>query len=211
MPAIRDFDREAWASADSFIQCIERSGAECRPTVAPYRAWAAVRLLGYLRDGSPVSVLDRLPSSVKSVTDDEPARRALISEIASAEPTVHVANCQAQGIRRLDDQGIGPLVEGALRRARSLGLLASHFGRELDALPTIAAPMAASRVVEVFCGRTQRRFYLVLGLVEGGFQVVSLQDLPPDLKPRPRPTVILALPPPPDVVSPYIPVPEEQL
>ena len=206
-----DPEVEARAAAESFVQCLERTGTECRPQTGAYQAWAAVRLLGYLRDGSPVGVIARLGTALRATREDGPARKAFVTEILAVEQKLHNADCRTLSLHRFAADGVGPLAQAALGRAERLGLLASDAGPVIRELATIAAPLSEARVAESLCARTDLHFYVLVVPIEGAFRPVSLQTSLPGLAPPGWPTTPLALPVPEDAVSPYIPVAEESL
>ncbi len=139
-------------------------------------------------------------------------RKAFIAQLAAADRGVHDAVCQVIGVGRLegDAGGTARLIEAALARAQRLGLPTMAGLPDLGAVAAAAGRMSESRVAEVSCQRTGFRFFLLMASSEVGFRAVSL-DARPEISDGARPQARVTLPAPEDVVSPFIPVPEEGL
>src|SRR5512138_749415 len=100
-PPPRDLDAEARGAAETFLNCYERDGAECRHQEAPYRAWHALRALVAVRDHSPVALLEELPRALDEVRDDSVGRKTFIAQLTKWEPAARAAQCRPTAVRAL--------------------------------------------------------------------------------------------------------------
>jgi hypothetical protein len=211
-PPPRDLDAEARGAAQTFLNCYERDGAECRHQEAPYRAWHALRALLAVRDHSPVALLEELPRALDEVRDDAVGRKALIAQLTRWEQASRGAQCHPIAVRSLGT-AIEALRQAAMGRVEDLGLGDTAAGGRVGEVSEAAAGLRDAREVRLACAGGRELHLVLAPTPDAGWHPVQLGDTPVAVGAAPAaasaPVVITV--PDSEALDPWLPFGEDQL
>ncbi len=170
-------------SAASFVHCIEAGTSLCISGANISGGWDAFYLLAWLADGSPVSVMDALPSELAAHQDPREVQRRLVQEVERYANAVRGAECDAT-----DAQQLTPLIDEAAalanERLGKLGMLEGNLAAVIDGLAREAHEgLDGGELVRMECSADPYRVYVASRRFDDGVQrVVGMSTmLPPAL------------------------------
>lgn len=180
--------KPAQRAANSFVHCVEMETSHCIQAQDNVGGWDAFYILGWLAGGTPVSILEALPTELSLHADPRLVQRRLVSEVERYALSIRGAECEAGTL-----QPIGPLIDKvaqvAAERMTRLGLWQGDMTTVMQGLVDEAhESLGAGFLVEVQCQHNPHRFWVATRDVDGRHSVVGLTtDLPELLGGHPPP------------------------
>jgi hypothetical protein len=168
-------------TAQSFVHCVEASGSQCVPPAEQLAGWDAFYLLAWLSGGSPVAILEALPSALADHADARRVQRRVVDEVERYSATIRGAACEP-----LSSQPIDPLIDQvaavAAERLRRLGLWQAGMQAVTQGLAEEAHEgLRGGFLVRLDCERDPFRLYLATRERDGRHAVVGITTLLPEI------------------------------
>ncbi len=166
-------------TAQSFVHCMEARASQCVETADQLAGWDAFYLLSWLAGGSPVSILEALPSALADHADPRRVQRRFVDEVERYASTIRGAECTAT-----TSQPIDPLVDQvaavASDRLRRLGVWQGGIGDITKGLVEEAhESLGGGFLVRLECERDPFRVYVATRERDGRHAVVGMTTLLP--------------------------------
>lgn len=186
-PTVEEQLREAVVS---FLHCVERDGAECKSSTAPYRAFQALDLLVAVRDLAPTRLLRELPRRVEVARDELAAHKRIIRQLADLERPLSLAACGPGPVRPAGPH-VMALVKQARERMERLLLHDQPIAADVLEVLEASAQLEALWLVELLCQQGTPVARLAVLFEPAGPVVVGLETTPflPFAPPQPAPPV----------------------
>ena len=162
----------AMRAATSFVHCVEAGKAQCVGSEQASRGWNALYLLSWLGAGSPVAILDGLPSELAKHGQHRAMQARLVDEVERYAPAMRGAECEAERV-----EPFAALVEDAARSANArlerLGLLRGSMQATVGRLVEDAhAELEGGHLVYMSCTHDPYRLYVAVRSGDDERQVV---------------------------------------
>lgn len=166
-------------AAQSFVHCMEARASQCVEAADQLLGWDAFYLLTWLGGGSPVAILEALPSELADHADPRRVQRRFVEEVERYSSTVRGAACTAT-----QSQPIDPLIDqaGAVadERLRRLGLWQGNMQAITAALVEEAHEgLGGGSLVRLDCERDPFRLYVATRERDGQYAVIGMTTLLP--------------------------------
>lgn len=168
-------------TAQSFVHCMEARASQCVEAADQLAGWDAFYLLSWLAGGSPVSILEALPSALADHADPRRVQRRFVDEVERYASTVRGAGCMSTA-----SQPIDPLVDQvasvASERLRRLGMWQGGMQAITEGLVEEAhESLGGGFLVRLDCERDPFRMYVATRERDGRHAVVGMTTLFPPL------------------------------
>lgn len=168
-------------TAQSFVHCMESSGSQCVEPADELSGWDAFYLLAWLSGGSPVAILEALPSALADHADARRVQRRFVDEVERYYVTVRGAACESTS-----SQPIDPLIDQvaavATERLRKLGLWQAGMQAVAQGLAEEAHEgLGGGYLVRLDCERDPFRLYVATRERDGRHAVVGMTTLLPEV------------------------------
>lgn len=169
-----DASAPATRAAASFVHCVEGGGSSCVRPGLNHGSWDAFYLLGWLGSGSPLSILQALPTELRNHEDPALVQQRFVREVERYDLAIRGAECDPA-----THQEVGPLIaklaQAAQQRLEAFGL----WNQELDEVVQGLAEEARTGFVHGYlvtlkCVGDPYRLYLATSDDGGRQQVVGL-------------------------------------
>src|SRR5262245_49300318 len=120
-------------AAESFLHCVEAGTSGCVEAGDNHGGWDALHLLLWMASGSPVGILEALPTQLARHEDPLLVQDAFVDEVERYAEVVRGAECDSSA-----SQPMHPLIDKAAaiasERLRRLGLQRSGMGKVIAGL-----------------------------------------------------------------------------
>jgi hypothetical protein len=174
-------------SAQSFVHCVEASTSQCVEAADQLAGWDAFYLLAWLAGGSPLAILEALPSELADHTDPRRVQRRFVDEVERYASTLRGAACTATSSQPIDPL-IDQVATAASERLRKLGLWQGGMQAITEGLVEEAHDeLGGGSLVRMDCERDPFRLYVATRQRDGRYAVVGMTTLLPPLIGGPLP------------------------
>ncbi|MEX1361976.1 MAG: hypothetical protein AB1Z98_02555 [Nannocystaceae bacterium] len=166
-------------AAQGFVHCVEARTSQCVEPAEQLAGWDAFYLLAWLGGGSPVSILEALPTELADHADPRRVQRRLVEEVERYSSAIRGAECEAVG-----SQPIDPLIDQvaavAAQRLQRLGLWQNDMQTITAGLVEEAhEELSGGALVRMDCRRDPYRLYVATRERDGRYAVVGMTTLLP--------------------------------
>jgi hypothetical protein len=158
---------------------VESGTSNCVRAGETLGGWDAFFLLTWLGGGSPLSILEALPSELTAHADPKRVQHRFVEEVERYDTDVRGAECEAS-----DMQPIDPLIDQvaavAAQRLEKLGMWTSSMADVVAGLQREAhESMGGGFLVRMDCAHDPHRLWLATVEREGAHQVIGMTTLLP--------------------------------
>lgn len=161
-------------AANSFVHCVEMGNSSCVQTGDTVGGWDAFYILGWLGGGSPVSILEALPTELSLHADPRFVQRRFVTEVERYAAPIRGAECDATDLQPIDPL-IDQVAEVAKERMTRLGLWQGDISTVLNGLVDEAhESLGGGFLVRLECNFDPHRFWVATRDVDGHHSVVGL-------------------------------------
>ena len=154
--AAADYPRRAGVA---FVRCVESTGGQCVEMSESIGAWDAFSVLGWLASGSPVGILQRLPSELRHHSDRNLVLRRFTNAANAMQRPLRGAECDAESVIEL-----GPLVDelekAASARLQRIGIWSADLDAVVKGLAKESRGLQGGYLVEMRCLSEPFGFYV---------------------------------------------------
>ncbi len=166
-------------AAQSFVYCVEARSSECVEPADQLGGWDAFYLLAWLGGGSPVAILEALPSEIVAHGDPRKVQRRLVDEVERYAISIRGAECNAVASRPIDPL-IDEVANVAAARLQRLGLWQGDLQAVTKGLVEEAhEELGGGALVRLDCRRDPFRLYVASRERDGQHAVVGMATLLP--------------------------------
>lgn len=167
-------------AAQSFVHCVEQDGAGCVHNEPQMGAWDAFSMLGWLASGSPLSILQALPSELDNHRSPKAIQRHFVDQVERQREPLRGAECRAERVDRLDAM-IPKLEEAARTRLTEMGLWSGDLDEVVAGLSDEAARgLGGGYLVSMRCAADPYELYIATTTEESRQIVVGMMTVLPD-------------------------------
>jgi hypothetical protein len=164
-------------AAESFLHCVEAGTSGCVESGDNHGGWDALHLLLWMASGSPVGILEALPTQLARHEDPLLVQDAFVDEVERYAEVVRGAECDSSA-----SQPMHPLIDKAAaiagERLRRLGLWRSGMGKVIVGLQKEAhEQLDNGYLVRLDCTYDPYRVYLATHERGGRIVVVGMTTL----------------------------------
>jgi hypothetical protein len=164
-------------AAESFLHCVEAGTSGCVQPGDTHGGWDALHLLLWMASGSPLAILDALPTQLRRHEDPLVVQEAFVGEVERYADVVRGAECDSTSA-----QPMHPLIDKAAAKAnerlRRLGLARSGLDKVIEGLQTEAHDqLDTGHLVRLDCRYDPYRVYLATHERDGRIVVVGMTTL----------------------------------
>lgn len=164
-------------AAESFLHCVEAGTSGCVQPGDNHGGWDALHLLLWMASGSPLGIIDALPTQLVRHEDPLVVQEEFVAEVERYADVVRGAECDSTSA-----QPMHPLIEKAGTKAnerlRRLGLASSGLGKVIEGLQKEAhEQLDTGHLVRLDCRYDPYRVYLATHERDGRIVVVGMTTL----------------------------------
>lgn len=161
-------------AAESFVHCVEAGTSGCITPGENHAGWDALHLLLWLASGSPVGILEVLPTQLTAHADPLRVQAAFVSEVERYATSLRGAECDSTM-----SQPSGPLIDKAAASAKArldrLGMSRTDLGRVIEDLRAEAhVHLDGGHLVRLDCRFDPFRVYLATADTGGRVVVIGM-------------------------------------
>ncbi len=170
----------AWRAAAGFVHCVESGRSLCVTSEQIIGGWDALYILAWLADGSPVSILDGLPTQLRAHREPRLVQKRFVDEIERYGQAIRGAECDA-----VSSQPFAPLIDRTAKRAATrldaLGLWQGGLDRVVVGLAEEAHDdLDGGELVRLDCRHDPFRLYVASQFFDGRQKIVGMTTLWPE-------------------------------
>ncbi len=166
-------------AAQSFVYCVEARSSDCVEAADQLAGWDAFYLLAWLGGGSPVAILEALPTEIAAHADPRKVQRRLVDEVERYAISIRGAECDAVASRPIDPL-IDEVANVAAARLQRLGLWQGDLQRVTKGLVEEAhEQLGGGSLVRMDCRRDPYRLYVASRERNGQHAAVGMATLLP--------------------------------
>lgn len=164
-------------AAESFVHCVEAGTSDCVAPGADHAGWDALHLLLWLASGSPVGILEVMPTQLTAHGDPLRVQGAFVDEVQRYATALRGAECEST-----TSQPAGPLIDKAASSANArlerLGMSRTGLARVIDELRVEAhSHLDGGHLVRLDCRYDPYRVYVATSDKGGHLTVVGMTTL----------------------------------
>lgn len=161
-------------AAASFVHCIEMGSSQCIETGDTVGGWDAFYILGWLGGGSPVSILEALPSELEAHSDPRFVQRRFVTEVERYAEAIRGGACNAAEMQPIDPL-IDQVAAVAEERMSRLGMWQGDMSEVMRGLVEEAhESLGGGYLVRMECDYDPHRMWLATRERDGHYSVIGL-------------------------------------
>lgn len=169
----------AQRTAASFVHCVEAGNSQCVAAGTLLGGWDAFYLLSLLSHGTPVSILEAIPTELTRHRDARLVQARFVEEVERYANSIRGGDCKAAGLTEFR-----PLIDRASTAARarleSLGLYDTGMAEVISGLSAEAhEDLDGGALVRMECKYDPYRLYVASLERDDLHEVVGLTTLMP--------------------------------
>jgi hypothetical protein len=167
-------------AAQSFVHCVEQGGSGCVHNDPALGAWDAFSMLGWLASGSPLSILQALPSELEHHKSPKRVQRRFVEQVERQREPLRGAECRAERVDKLDAM-IPKLEQAAQTRLTEMGLWSGDLDAVVNGLSDEAGRgLGGGYLVSMRCASDPFEIYVATTTQEQRQIVVGVLTMLPD-------------------------------